>query len=212
MRSSLLNKILGRNIWSVYDYMFSPAQLIYFTQCLAETRNVPGCCVEIGCAYGRTTAFLRKFMDESGIAKEYYALDTFKGFVPEHLDYEADRRNKDRAIDLWFVNNKKKWYDHSLKVSNISSVVSIECDAAKFDFTSIEPVAFALLDVDLYLPMIEILPKLYHSLSPGGMILVDDCMPHSHWDGALAAYQEFVAKNGIEPRIVLDKIGVITKP
>src|ERR1700716_2206760 len=92
MKSTLVKKILGRNIWSVYDYMFSPNQLIFLAQCLMETRSVPGCCAEIGCAYGRTTAFLRKFMDENGITKDYYALDTFSGFVTEHLDYEAEHR------------------------------------------------------------------------------------------------------------------------
>jgi O-methyltransferase len=212
MRTGLINRILGRNIWSVYDYMFSPRQLIFFTQCLTETHDVPGCCAEIGCAYGRTTAFLRKFMEESGITKDYYAIDTFSGFVPEHLDYEADRRDKDRSVDLWFVNNKKKWYDYSLGVSGVHSVVSIECDAAKFDFASIGPIAFALLDVDLYLPMAAILPELYRNLSPGAMVVVDDCMPHAHWDGALVAYDEFVAKSGLERKIVLDKIGIITKP
>jgi hypothetical protein len=60
--------------------------------------------------------------------------------------------------------------------------VSIDCDPAEFDFASVGPIAFALLDVDLYVPMAAILPKLYENLSPGGMILVDDCMPHAHWD------------------------------
>jgi O-methyltransferase len=212
MRSGLIKRLLGRDIWSVYDYMFSPSQLIFLTQCLEATRDVPGCCDEIGCAYGRTTAFLRKFMDENGIAKTYYALDTFCGFVPEHLDYEATRRNKDQTVDLWFVNNKKAWFDHSLKVSGIGPVVSIECDATQFDFASIGPIAFALLDVDLYVPMAAILPKLYENLSPGGTILVDDCVPHAHWDGALAAYEEFVSKSGIAHRIILDKLGVIATP
>jgi SAM-dependent methyltransferase len=192
--------------------MFSPNQLIFLTQCLEATRDVPGCYAEIGCAYGRTTAFLRKFMDENGIVRTYYALDTFNGFVPEHLDYEANRRNKDRTVDRWFVNNKKAWFDHSLKVSNVGSVVSIECDATQFDFVSIGPIAFALLDVDLYVPIANLLPKLYENLSPGGMILVDDCAPHEHWDGALEAYEQFVSRNGMAHRIMLDKLGVITKP
>jgi O-methyltransferase len=211
MQTDIVKRILGRNIWSVYDYMFSPNQLIFLAQSLKETRDVPGCCAEIGCAYGQTTAFLRKFMDENGIHKDYYAIDTFAGFVPEHLDYEADRRDKDRTVDTWFVNNKKQWFDYSLRVSNVNNVVSIESDAMKFDFDTVGRIAFALLDVDLYLPMIDVLPKLYRNLSTGGMILVDDCMPHQHWDGALAAYNEFVSQNGIEHKIVLNKIGVITK-
>jgi hypothetical protein len=34
----------------------------------------------------------------------------------------------------------------------------------KFDFDHIGPIAFALLDVDLYVPMIDILPKVYQNL------------------------------------------------
>lgn len=60
--------------------------------------------------------------------------------------------------------------------------MSIECDPAEFDFASVGPIAFALLDVDLYVPMAAVLPKLYENLSPGGMILVGDCMAHAHWD------------------------------
>lgn len=212
MKTGVIKKVLGRDIWSVYDYMFSPNQLIFIANSLNDVRDVPGCCAEIGCAYGRTTAFLNKYMVENGIGKKYYALDTFSGFVPEHLDYEAERRDKDRAIDQWFVNNKRSWFDHSLRVSGIDSVTSIECDAAKFDYASIGPIAFALLDVDLYLPMSEILPSLYANMAPGGTILVDDCEPHPHWDGALAAYQEFVERNGIESKIMCDKLGVIKKP
>jgi hypothetical protein len=59
--------------------------------------------------------------------------------------------------------------------------------------------------------MIDILPKLYRNLSAGGIILVDDCMPHELWDGALAAYGEFALDSGIERNIVLEKIGIIRK-
>jgi hypothetical protein len=69
--------------------------------------NSTGLCVEIGCAAGRTTVFLRKFMDENNIVKDYYALDTFSGFVPEHVDYEVARRDKNRAMSQIFVTNKR---------------------------------------------------------------------------------------------------------
>lgn len=51
--------------------------------------------------------FLRKFMDENNIVKDYYALDTFSGFVPEHVDYEVARRDKNRAMSQIFVTNKR---------------------------------------------------------------------------------------------------------
>ena len=210
--TGIIDGIFGRRVFSAYDYMFSPRQLIFFTQCLSEARHVPGCCVEVGCAYGQTTGFLRKFMDESGITKDYYAIDTFRGFVQGQVDYEVEQRSKNRhGITVSFVTNKKKWFDKSLKVAGINSVWSIECDATKFDFDRIGPIAFALLDVDLYLPIIDILPKLYRNLSAGGILLIDDCKPHELWDGALVAYEEFASRMNFEPKIVLDKIGVVRK-
>lgn len=208
---SMRTGLFDRSIFTLYRYMFSPNQLVFLTQCLTETRDVPGCCIEIGCAQGRTTTFLRKFMDENGITKDYYAIDTFGGFVPEHVDYEVSRRSKDRVISQIFTDNKRSWFDYALKISGVDSVQSIECDATKFDFDRIGPIAFALLDVDLYLPIKDILPKLYRNLSAGGVIVVDDCMTHELWDGALAAYEEFAVENGLQQDIRLEKLGVIRK-
>jgi hypothetical protein len=39
-------------------------------------------------------------------------------------------------------------------------VRSIRCDVSEFNFTMIAPTAFCLLDVDLYLPIHEALPRL----------------------------------------------------
>ncbi len=208
---SVKTKLFDDPIFSLYKYMFSPNQLIFLTRCLAETRDIPGCCVEVGCSKGRTTAFLRKFMDENGIAKDYYAIDTFSGFVAEHVNHEVEHRDKDRNLATYFSLNKRKWFDYSLQISGIESVRSVEIDATKFDFDRIAPISFALLDVDLYIPMTDVLPKVYHNLSTGGVILVDDCAEDQKWDGSFAAYTEFVARNGLKREIVLEKLGIIRK-
>src|SRR5262249_6980206 len=49
-------------LFSVYNYMFDPEQLRFLMDCVVATKNVPGACVEAGCAKGATTAFLRKWM------------------------------------------------------------------------------------------------------------------------------------------------------
>src|SRR5215475_5626627 len=166
--------------------MFSPSQLRFFTECLTECGMVPGCFAEVGCAYGWTTVFLKKFMDENQIEKNYYAIDTFRGFLPEHSRYEVEQRNKESAIRNIFSLNKRKWFDYSLMISEVSGITVIESDATKFDFDRVGPIAFALLDLDLYLPTLDVLPKLYSSLSPGGIILVDDCLDNNRWDGSFA--------------------------
>ena len=49
-------------------------------------------------------------------------------------------------------------------------------------------------------------------LSPGGMIVVDDCVPNNMFDGALQAYTEFLAEIGVTPCFKLDKLGILQKP
>src|SRR3981189_1053087 len=57
-------------LFSRYPYMFSPAQLIALTDCIKSVSDVPGSFVEVGCAYGATTVFLNKFMnDHKNLAK-----------------------------------------------------------------------------------------------------------------------------------------------
>jgi O-methyltransferase len=140
-------------LFSQYPYMFSPAQLIYLVECIKSLSGVPGSFVEIGCAYGATTVFLNKFMDDNDeLAKrDYYAIDTFKSFIAEHADYEIIKRGKPASIRKRFHENKKAWFDKSMAVAGLKRVQAIECDATQFDLSSVAPIAFCLIDVDLYL-------------------------------------------------------------
>jgi O-methyltransferase len=191
--------------------MFSPQQLFLLSECIREAAGVDGCCVEAGCAFGATTVFLKKFMEGEHIDKDYVAIDTFQGFVEEHSAYEISNRSKDKEIFSAFSENKKTWYDYSLRLGGIDKVRSIEVDVTKFDFSTIAPIAFCLVDVDLFLAIADVLPKIYASLSRGGIIVVDDCKKDTDWDGALEAYLQFMSKLGLPAEIRCEKLGLIRK-
>jgi hypothetical protein len=40
----------NRQLFSLYPYMFSPAQLIFLADCITSVSDVPGSLVEVGCA------------------------------------------------------------------------------------------------------------------------------------------------------------------
>jgi O-methyltransferase len=199
----------GIRLFNVYPYMFTPKQLVFLTECIKSVAKVPGCFIEVGCAYGATTVFLNKFMNDEEIKRDYYAIDTFSGFVNEHVEYEIKNRGKPSNIRNKFTENKKAWFDTSIILQRLKRVKSIESDATKFDFLAIAPVAFCLLDVDLYKPIKDVLPKICAVMSPGGIIVIDDCQPHELWDGALQAYEEFVQENGHPKEIVAEKLGIV---
>lgn len=194
-------------------YNFTPNQLIFLCQQLRETALVDGCLVEAGCASGDTTVFLNKYMDENGIEKPYFAIDTYAGFKEDDLKHELDFRGKKWAdIALAFKINKKAWFDKAMEVSGVGRVTSIEADVKTFDFARLMPIAFCLLDVDLYVPTKAALPRIYDSLAPGGVLIVDDCMDQNRWDGAYQAFTEFVSDRDLKSRIVHKKLGVLRAP
>ncbi len=54
----------------------------------------------------------------------------------------------------------------------------------------------------------EVLPR----MAPGGVILVDDCVPNRKYDGALAAYLDCVERHGYPIDIREQKLGLIKIP
>ena len=161
---------------------------------------------------GATTVYLNKWMALRGIAKRYVAIDTFGGFPEEQSAYEIEKRGKSATIKYAFAENDPAWVDRSLRMSGVSDVELVRGDAAKVDYAPFAPIAWCLLDVDLYLPIAAALPKIYAALSPGGVIVVDDCMEDERWDGALQAYMEYVTANAMPVDIAARKLGMIRKP
>jgi len=205
---------LHRFFFNVYSFMYSPAELCFLAHSLADLHDVPGTVVEAGCAYGATTVWLAKSMAERGISRDYYAIDTFCGFTEEQIAYERQHRAKPEAtaqmIRATFCDNRQDWFDKMMRLHGVT-VQSIQGDVERFDFQPLGPIAFCLVDVDLYLPIKAALPRIYDAMSPGGLIVVDDCWPDEKWDGAFQAYLEFTDSRRIRPEIVERKLGLIRR-
>lgn len=201
---------LGRHFAPFYPFNFSAAQLVFLCETLEETTDVPGIVVEVGCSAGWTTLFLKKFMDAQGIDKEYVAIDTFSGFVPEDINYEVSMRGKREEWFSGFAANKKKWFDKSMEMNGLQRVRSIQADINNFDFATLGPISFCLLDVDLYRPMKKSLPQLYEALSKGGAMIVDDCNPEDVlFNGADQAFNEFLQDISEPRQVVHGKLGIL---
>jgi O-methyltransferase len=198
-------------IWMAqYNYMFTPAQLAFLVRCLEETKILPGPIVEVGCARGQTTLYLNKHLLSASIQKPYICIDTFEGFTRSDIRYEIEVRKKDPGF-TWngFSYNKKRWFDRALEINGIGHVQSMKADVNTFAFQGIENISFCLLDVDLYLPVKSSLGKLAAKMARGGILVIDDCAPDSVFDGALQAYQEFIAENSVRSEIVCGKLAVL---
>lgn len=201
---------LARLIGARYFFNFLPAQLFYLCQCIDQTRDVPGCIVEAGCGAGNSTLFFDRHMTATGNEKPYVAIDTFSGFLAADVDVEVER-GKSRRDFSGFSFNDRLWFDTAMRRAGATRVRSIRADVGAFDFGSIAPIAFCLLDVDLYRPTSRALPRIWNALSPGGILVVDDCFDNQVFDGANQAYAEFCAQLEREPQRVHQKLGILRK-
>jgi O-methyltransferase len=213
-----------RSLWYPrYQFQYFPRQLCFLADCLERTSGVDGAVIEIGCAHGLTTTFLYEYMSDSAISKGYVCIDTFSGFTADDIAVETKQRGKDHDYEMEFKNNNIEWFKESLRRRQIKDINVIKADICTLESDRLpKQVAFCLLDVDLYQPVKRGLEKIYPLLSPGGIIVVDDCWskPEHLWvkgigdayDGAMQAYKEFVAEKGLPEKFVETKLGIIERP
>ena len=169
-----------------------------------------------------TTTFLYEYMIDSTICKEYFCIDTFSGFTSANISVERNQRGKHHNYESTFKNNNVEWFREALRGRHIADIKVIEGDICTLDPELLpQSVAFCLLDVDLYQPVKIGLERIYPRLSPGGMIVVDDCWskPTHLWvdgvsdayDGAMQAYQEFTQEHGLPEKFVETKLAIIER-
>ncbi|HVT73895.1 MAG TPA: TylF/MycF/NovP-related O-methyltransferase [Lacunisphaera sp.] len=198
-----------------YRYAFTPAQLARLTALVTEAVAVPGDLCEVGCYRGYTTVFLNRHLDAVAPHKRYLALDTFGGFVAGDVAHERTQRGKDSADDrralAKFTINSQHWFDRTMLANGITRVTSHAAAVQDFEFPAEVPYCFALVDVDLYLPTKAALEKLWPRLSPGGVIVIDDCHPGHVYDGSRQALEEFSAANTLPFEVVETKLAVLRK-
>jgi O-methyltransferase len=192
-----------------YEYMYSPSQLGFLCQQITNTAEVPGSILEVGCAWGATTVFLNRHIDELGLDVDYYAVDTFQGFTDDDIRTEHERGRR-YSYDGAFHANSKAWFDRTMRRNDVARVTSFCADAATFDYKKTAPFRFALIDVDLHRPVLAALEAIYDLVSPGGTIVIDDCKEGGEWGGAYEAFVEFTKANGLDATITHGKLGLIT--
>jgi predicted O-methyltransferase YrrM len=212
LRRTPIRELFDRELFGHrYPYMFSPSQLGFLCEQITNTSELPGSILEVGCAFGTTTVFLNRHIDSLGTNLDYYAIDTFAGFTAKDISYEhALGRHYQYNTD--FRDNSRSAFDRTMRRNDIRRVTSFRADATTFDYTRIAPFRFALVDVDLYRPVLAVLETIYELMSPGGTIVTDDCQEGGRWGGAYEAFIEFTKSKGLDVIVTHDKLGLITKP
>lgn len=199
-----------RHFLPIMKFDMTVAQMNTIIESIRQIKG-GGVILEIGVGGGATAVMVNRAIKDFPIKRQYIAVDTFDGFTDEDVSYENSHRGKKNDYQ-YYRSNSKDWFEKTLVAHDIHDSIVIESDCKKVDYSKFGPIAFCLLDVDLYLPTKEVLPILYDNLILGGVIIVDDCDPlHPIYDGAGQAYREFCQHIGLEVEIVHQKLGIIRK-
>ena len=193
-----------------YPYIVEPIELAALVSELERVRELPGSILEVGVAWGQTTRFICEHLVKSGRRGErFYAIDTFESFCPRDVEFEVNYRGKTREEVSGF-----DYIDFEVWKRNFREfpfLTAFKADCATFDYSLVAPIKLAFLDVDLYLATRSALQQIHENLAEGGVILVDDVMEPSRWDGANQAYNEFCEESGLPVQLIGNKMGMIRK-
>ncbi len=102
-----------------------------------------GAFAEIGVYDGLTTLYLHRNLEGKGDPPVYYCIGTFSGFTDEDV---LGERERGKAYDYKeiFVNSKER-FQRTTQMNGLDRTVVVQADAGTFDYSSLPPLAFALL-------------------------------------------------------------------
>ncbi len=194
-----------------YSYNLEPIQLAEIINQIERLKKFEGIILEVGVARGMTTKFVLTHLHSNGElqSEKFVVLDTFNSFPREDLNYEVIKRGK----KLWELKgfNYISFQSWTKNFKNEKNLNIIKADCKNYDYTTIFPIKFALIDVDLYLPTLGALEGIYRQLIVGGAILIDDCRDNVLYDGAYTATKDFCKKNNLSYKKIGTKGALIVK-
>lgn len=170
--------------------------------------GVPGDFVETGVWRGGACIFMRSILKQLGIqGRKVFVCDSFEG-LPEN-EIENDIKNKDKidrvranynnlAVSLEEVQRNFQTFD--VLDDDVEFVKGWFCDTLPHLNTN--EIALLRLDGDMYSSTMDALNNLYHKVSKGGLIIIDDYNCNI-WPQCKEAVYDFRSKHSIDDTIHL---------
>jgi hypothetical protein len=215
MRAAVINALKYFGAPMLYRTMpigLRPRRFQEWLNRLAETQNIEGAVLEVGCASGGTASFSRKFMREGRDDRPYICVDTFRGFVKEQYAEDVRLGNSWRHYDQ-FSGSSRRLVRRLLDMHGASDIELIQGDISKMSAADLpQKISCCLLDVDLAVPIYDGLRLVWPILQPGGVICVDDCYEENSGDWqALKGLKKFCDESGV-PASYAYGIATLKKP
>jgi len=189
MRTVLINsanKLLNKIGWGLMPFPNPPTlhnlwQYALYCELIQETKDVHGAVLECGVAFGRGVLTLLHAERSFGAGRRVYGFDTFTGYPAIS---QIDNQSKDtingmgvRTAEIksgalfWSKDDVIRFIRNSgLERETIANLKLIEGDVSETLPKFTEPVALAILEMDLYQSTKGALLALKQRMAPGGII------------------------------------------
>lgn len=171
--------------------------------------NIPGDVIETGVWRGGSVIFMKAILDLHGVTdKKVWVADSFEGLpAPDEKKYPDDAGDDLYTVEQLRVT--KEQVEHNFRKYGVLD------DNVKFlkgwfkdtlPTAPIDQLSIIRLDGDMYESTMDGLVNLYHKLSPGGHIIIDD---YGFIPACAKAVHDFRDAHGITEQIIeIDKSGV----
>lgn len=178
--SSLDFKLLKDGLnWPIHaETMVGFKRLNNLHYCITETikNNIEGDLIETGVWRGGSTILMNALLKAYKINnKKVWVADSFEGLPPPSVTYPEDDDSKlhlSDALKISIDDVKKNFLRYNLLDDNVIFLKGWFKDT--LPNANIEKLSILRLDGDMYQSTIEALEALYHKLSIGGYIIIDD--------------------------------------
>ncbi len=159
--------------------------------------DVPGDFIETGVWRGGTTIFMRALLKLHGVTnRTVWVADSFEGMPVPGSDQDGLDLSHQTYLNVSLEQVKSNFEKFGLLDEQVRFLKGWFCDT--MPAAPIERLAILRLDGDLYSSTMDVLRNLYHRVSPGGYVIIDD---YYSWESCRNAVGDFLRENGIAVEI-----------
>ena len=189
--SAELDEVFERNFAVVESRtLLMKAQVRSIFDRLLEVQSLPGDCIEFGGYRGGLSFFLALCIRELGLAKRVHMLDSFEGLPPTHTVL-------DRGFEQGMMKSDLQEVLQLCAELDLDGLVEIHAGWFEETLGEMPPKAqfcLAHLDADIYDSTKTALRYVLPRLTPGGAVVLDDCL-YFGISGVVQAAEEEIGKD-----------------
>jgi len=198
-----VNQSQKGGFWPLFGYSMAGLPRLNNTQWCMEQAimgNVPGDFIETGAWRGGMVILMRAVLEAYNVKdRKVWVADSFEGMPKPKNSSDGWDLSSISYLNVSLEDVKQNFEKFGLLDEQVHFLKGWFCDT--LPYAPIEKIAVLRLDGDLYSSTMDALKSLYHKVSNGGFVIVDD---YNSWPACRAAVSDFLHDIGESP--VIEKI------